>query len=439
MEQLITIPDIGNFKDVPIIEVLVKPGDTVSKDDSLITLESDKAAMEIPSPAAGTVKELRLQVGEKVSQGSPILVLTLAAAAETSAPAPASTATAPQASAPSSPAAAVPAVVLTAAESVPAAPSAVLAKPPEPVATESAGSLAHASPAIRRFARELGAEVEKIKGTGPKGRILKEDVQAYIKSRLQAPPASSMPGFNFPEVASVDFAQFGPIESQPLTRIQKLSGANLHRNWVSIPHVTYNEEADITDLEAFRVSLKAEAERQQLKLTLLPFLVKALANTLQAFPRFNASLSADGEALILKHYYHIGIAIDTPDGLVVPPIRDVDRKGIFDLAKELADIGERARSKKLRTQELQGGTFTISSLGGIGGTAFTPIINAPEVAILGVCRSQTKPVYRDGEFQPRLMLPLSMSFDHRVIDGAATARFCTHLAQNLADFRRVLL
>jgi len=297
---------------------------------------------------------------------------------------------------------------------------------------------AHASPAIRRFARELGANVDKIKGTGPKGRILKDDVQAHIKSRMQAPETGSF-GLNLPEAPAIDFTQFGPIETSPLSKIRRLTGANLHRNWVSIPHVTLNEDADITDLEAFRVSLKAEAEKQKLKVTLLPFLIKAVVAALKAYPRFNASLATNGEDLIFKKYYHIGVAIDTPEGLVVPPVRDADRKSVFELAKELADLSERARARKLRTPELQGGTFTISSLGGIGGTGFNPIINAPEVSILGVCKSQTKPVWKDGQFVPRLILPLSLSFDHRVIDGADAARFCAYLAQVLGDMRRVLL
>ena len=429
MEKTITVPDIGNFKDVAIIEVLVRPGDTIKTEESLITLESDKAAMEIPSPHAGTIKTVHVKVGDKVSQGSPILVLDMAeagAVAPEAKPEPA----APQAEAPQ---ATTPAVA-------PAQPAPTPPRPAPAILEEAAGQRKpHASPAVRRFARELGADVAKIEGSGPKGRVLKEDVQGWIKSRLLAPPQPATLGFALPEQPEVDYAQFGPVESRPLSRINKLSAANLHRNWVTIPHVTLQEEADITELEAFRVSLKGEADRQNLKLTLLPFLIKAVVSALKTYPKFNASLAASGEELILKRYYHVGVAIDTPDGLVVPPVRDADRKGIYDVARELADLGERARGKRLRTSELQGGTFTISSLGGIGSTGFTPIINAPEVAILGVSRSQARAVYRDGQFVPRLMLPLSLSFDHRVIDGAEAARFCVYLAQVLGDFRRVML
>ncbi|HUL11864.1 MAG TPA: dihydrolipoyllysine-residue acetyltransferase [Methylococcaceae bacterium] len=429
MEKTITVPDIGNFKDVAIIEVLVRPGDTIKTEESLITLESDKAAMEIPSPHAGTIKTVHVKVGDKVSQGSPILVLDMAEAG----------AVAPEAKPePAAPQAEAPRAITPAA-----APAQTVPPPPQPAPAlleEAPGERKpHASPAVRRFARELGADVAKIKGSGPKGRVLKEDVQGWIKSRLLAPPQPATLGFALPEQPEVDYAQFGPVESRPLSRINKLSAANLHRNWVTIPHVTLQEEADITELEAFRVSLKGEADRQNLKLTLLPFLIKAVVSALKTYPKFNASLAASGEELILKRYYHVGVAIDTPDGLVVPPVRDADRKGIYDVARELADLGERARGKRLRTSELQGGTFTISSLGGIGSTGFTPIINAPEVAILGVSRSQARAVYRDGQFVPRLMLPLSLSFDHRVIDGAEAARFCVYLAQVLGDFRRVML
>ena len=424
-EDTVTVPDIGNNKDVSVIEVLVKVGDIIKPEDSIITLESDKAAMEIPSPKGGEVKQVLIKVGDKVSRGSPVLVLAGATGGSAPVPVQAKPATAPVAA----PAIASPAPQPT--RSAPAAQPAVEDYGP-------ATGKAHASPAIRRFARELGANVDKIKGTGPKGRILKDDVQTYIKSRMQAPETGSF-GLNLIEAPEIDFAQFGPIETNPLSKIRKLTGANLHRNWVSIPHVTLNEDADITDLEAFRVSLKAEAEKQKLKVTLLPFLIKAVVAALKAYPRFNSSLASNGEDLIFKQYYHIGVAIDTPEGLVVPPIRDADTKSIFQLAKELAEISERARARKLRAPELQGGTFTISSLGGIGGTGFNPIINAPEVAILGVCKSQTKPVWQNSQFVPRLILPLSLSFDHRVIDGADAARFCAHLAQTLGDMRRVLL
>ncbi len=418
----ITVPDIGNNKDVSIIEVLVKVGDIIGKEDSIITLESDKAAMEIPSPRGGEVKQVLVKVGDKVSRGSPVLVLAgaedgpaLAMAQPTPAPVPAT------------------AQIAT--------PSATRATPTLVAIDDygpSTGNKPHASPAVRRFARELGANVEKIKGTGPKGRILKDDVQAYIKSRLQAPETGSL-GLNLIDAPEIDFSQFGPIESSPLSKIRKLTGANLHRNWVSIPHVTVNEDADITDLEAFRVALKSEAEKQKIKLTLMPFLIKAVVSALKAYPRFNSSLAPNGDDLIFKQYYHIGVAIDTPEGLVVPPVRDADRKSIYELAKEVAEFSDRARARKLRAPELQGGTFTISSLGGIGGTGFSPIINAPEVAILGICKAQTKPVWKDGQFVPRLLLPLSLSFDHRVIDGADAARFNAYLAQVLGDMRRVLL
>ncbi len=423
-QETITVPDIGNNKDVSVIEVLVKEGDTISPEASLITLESDKAAMEIPSPKGGKVVKLLIKVGDKVSRGSPILQLESAAGGI----------------APVSKSPAQAASPLTAPVSTPPTPAKQLQTLAMP-AIEDYGPTtgkAHASPAVRRFARELGANVDKIKGTGPKGRILKDDVQAYIKSRMQAPETGSF-GLNLIEAPEIDFAQFGPIESKPLSKIRKLTGANLHRNWVTIPHVTLNEDADITDLEAFRVSLKAEAEKQKIKVTLLPFLIKAVVAALKAYPRFNSSLASNGEDLIFKQYYHVGVAIDTPEGLVVPPVRDADRKSVFELAKELAELSERARARKLRTPELQGGTFTISSLGGIGGTGFNPIINAPEVAILGVCKSQIRPVWKEGQFVPRLILPVSLSFDHRVIDGADAARFCAYLAQVLGDMRRVLL
>jgi len=428
-EKIVTVPDIGSYRDVEIIEVLVQPGDAVKAEESLITLESDKAAMEIPCPFSGTVKSLAVKVGDKVSQDSPILTLVIEEAAAVSAAAPAPEA--PAAAAVSQPAQEVPP---SAPEVKPAPP----VPPPEPAAEETVGGKPHASPSVRRFARELGADIARITGTGPKGRIVKEDVQNYIKARLQAPERSGI-GLALPEAPEIDFAQFGPIEHRPLSRINKLSAANLHRNWVTIPHVTLHEEADISELEAFRVSLKAEAEKKNTRVTLLPFLIKGVVAALKAFPAFNASLAANGEELILKQYYHIGVAIDTPEGLVVPVIRDADRKGVIELAQELADLGVRAREKKLRTPELQGGTFTISSLGGIGSTAFTPIINAPEVAILGVSKSKTQPQHQNGQWVPRLMLPLSLSFDHRVIDGAQAARFAAYLAQVLGDMRRVLL
>jgi len=434
----VLVPDIGDFKDVAVIEVLVKPGDAIQPEQSLITVESDKATMEIPSPVAGVVKELRVKSGDKVSQGSSILLLEAADGAPAAKPEPAPV---PQPATPGAPAP---------ARTPPPAPVAAPAKPssrPEPVPyepTPAPGVTPHASPSVRKFGRELGVDLAKVKGSGPKGRITQEDVQAFVKGVMkgaQAAPPVARGGFGFdlPEWPQVDFAKFGPVETKPLSRIRKLSGGFLHRNWVSIPHVTQHDEADITELEAFRKENAQVAEKDGFKLTMLAFLVKASVNALRQFPDFNASLDKTGENLIVKKYYHIGVAVDTPDGLVVPVIRDADRKGVFDLARELAEISKFAREKKLKPDGMRGGTFSISSLGGIGGTAFTPIINAPEVAILGVARSQMRPVYKDGAFVPRLMLPLSLAYDHRVIDGAAGARFTTYLASVLSDIRRTLL
>ena len=418
----VLVPDIGNFKDVSIIEVSVKPGDTVSAEQALISLETDKATIDVPAPFAGVVKEVKGKVGDNVSEGA--LIVTIEAS-EDSAPA-AVAAPAPQAAAPVAPAAAKPAPVPTPA----AAPAA---------ATSPATGGAHASPSIRRFARELGVNLPQVKGSGEKGRVTKDDVQNFVKQTLASGTGSGggMPGLlPWPDV---DFAKYGPIEAKPLSRIKKISGANLHRNWVMIPHVTQFEEADISEMEAFRKELGAEYAKQDIKITPLAFMLKACAITLRHFPDFNASLDAGGENLILKKYIHIGVAVDTPEGLMVPVIRDVDQKGIVQLAKELGEVSARAREKKISAAEMQGGCFTISSLGGIGGTAFTPIINAPEVAILGVSRSSMKPVWKDGKFVPRLMLPLSLSYDHRVIDGAAGARFTTYLAHVLSDMRRLAL
>jgi len=436
-EKIIEVPDIGGYKDVEIIEILVAAGDSIKAEDSLITLESDKAAMEIPSPYAGKVVALTVKLGDKVSQGSAILTLALE---EASAPA-----AQPEAAKP--PVAPAPQSVTAETPKAPAeiAPrtEAVVAPAPlqESGLSGSGGKIPHASPAVRAFARELGADVTLISGSGPKGRIIKQDVQSYIKSRLQSPePQGGLSlGFIFPALPDIDFSRFGPVKTQALSNIKKLSGANLHRNWVGIPHVTHNEEADITELEAFRRAIKNEGEKQGVNVTLLPLLIKALIVTLKAYPSFNSSLSNNGTELTLKDYFHIGVAVDTPDGLVVPVLRDADQKGVFELASTLADFGQRARARKLKTTEMQGGTFTISSLGGIGGVGFTPIINAPEVAILGVCRAQTRPVWQDGAWAPRLMLPLSLSYDHRVIDGAEAARFCALLARTLGDIRRVLL
>ena len=443
----VRVPDIGDFKEVSVIEVLVKPGEAVAKEQSLVTLESDKATMEIPSPADGLVKELKLRVGDKVSQGSAILSLEAGTAKPEAKPAAAKADAqrAPQAAAAKS-------------ESAPlrAAPQGLPpALPPlgRPVPREPREELLakpHASPSIRKFARELGVDLARVQGSGPKGRILQEDVQAFVKGVVAggaaprsagAAPARARAGmpFDVPAWPEVDFAKFGPIEAKPLSRIQKLAGPALHRNWISIPHVTQFDEADITDLEAFRKSHAAETEKRGFKLTLLAFLIKACVTALKQYPHFNSSLDRSGENLIVKKYYHIGVAVETPEGLVVPVIRDADRKGVFDLAKELADISALARDRRLKPGDMQGGTFSISSLGGIGGTAFTPIINAPEVAILGVSRSGLRPVWNGKEFAPRLMLPLSLSYDHRVIDGAAAARFTGELSAVLSDIRRSLL
>jgi pyruvate dehydrogenase E2 component (dihydrolipoamide acetyltransferase) len=417
----VPVPDIGDFKDVEVIEVLVKPGDAVAKEQSLITLESDKATMEIPSPSAGVVKELKLKVGDKVSKGSPILVL---AASAGGAPAPAP---APKKS---------------------VTPNAAPAPAPRPVPREpqeQTGAKPHASPSVRKFARELGVDLSQVPGSGPKGRILHGDIQGFVKSALSAgvpAPAMTKGGalpFSLPSWPEVDFAKFGPVETKPLSRIQKLSGPYLHRNWISMPHVTQFDEADITELEAFRKAQTAETEKKGFKLTMLAFLMKASVTALREFPVFNASLDRSGEAIVIKKYFHIGVAVDTPGGLVVPVVRDVDRKGVYELAHELADISKLARDGKLKPGDLQGGTFSISSLGGIGGTAFTPIINAPEVALLGVSRSALRPVWNGREFAPRLILPLSLSYDHRVIDGATAARFSSFLASVLSDIRKLIL
>ena len=432
----ISVPDIGDFKDVDVIEVLVKPGDAVQAEQSLITVESDKATMEIPSPAAGVVKEMRVKQGDKVSKGTPILVLDADGAPVSPAP--------KKAQEPAAAPAPTPAPARTAAP----APVVPIGRPapPLPEVTRSTDAVPHASPSVRKFARELGVDLVRVKGTGPKGRITQVDVQEFVKGVMKGapPPAAAAAArgglsLELPEWPQVDFAKFGPVETKSLTRIRKLSGAFLHRNWVSIPHVTQHDEADITELEAFRKENAQVAEKGGFKLTMLAFLVKAAVNALKEFPEFNASLDKTGDNLIIKKYYHIGVAVDTPDGLLVPVIKDADRKGVFDLAKELAEVSKAAREKKLKPDAMRGGTFSISSLGGIGGTAFTPIINAPEVAILGVARSQTRPVFKEGAFVPRLMLPLSLAYDHRVIDGAAGARFTTYLASVLSDIRRTLL
>jgi len=463
MSQLleVKVPDIGDFKDVPVIEVAVKPGDTVKAEDTLIVLESDKATMDVPSPAAGTVKEVKVKIGDKVAQGSLILLLEAAAGAADAPPAaqpPQPAAAAADVAAPPAPATTEPSVppptgaiaevpparpgTGSSEEPVSPVPSAPRPTPAEIAAEMAGGHKAHASPSVRRFARELGVDVSLVTGTGPKGRIQKEDVQAHVKSELTrpraAPPAgAAVGGLELLPWPQVDFAKFGPVEAKPLARIKKLSGANLARNWVMIPHVTQHDEADITDLEAFRVQLNRENEKSGVKLTMLAFLIKACVAALRRFPEFASSL--DGDNLVFKRYYHIGFAADTPNGLVVPVLRDCDTKGVLQIAQETSALAAKAREGKLSPTEMQGGTFSISSLGGIGGTAFTPIINAPEVAILGVSKSQIRPQWDGKQFQPRLMLPMSLSYDHRVIDGAAAARFTAFLAQLLADMRRTML
>ncbi|HXX85784.1 MAG TPA: dihydrolipoyllysine-residue acetyltransferase [Casimicrobiaceae bacterium] len=430
----VKVPDIGDFKDVPIIEVFVKPGDAVKADDPLITLESDKATMDVPSPAAGTIRELKVKLGDKVSEGSVILMLEAAASA----------AAAPAAAAPPKPAAAAPvsAPALLSERAPAAAPTARAEAPATPVASESFKK-AHASPSVRTFARELGVDLAKVRGTGPKDRILQEDVQKYVKEALSGAlpggPAQAAGGVGLSLLPwpQIDFAKFGPVESKPLSRIKRISGANLARNWVMIPHVTNCEDADITELEAFRVQLNKENEKTGIKVTMLAFLIKACVAALKKFPEFNASL--DGENLVYKGYFHIGFAADTPNGLVVPVLKNADQKGVLAIAREMGELSAKAREGKLGPTDMQGGCFSISSLGGIGGTYFTPIINAPEVAILGVCRSSTRPVWNGKEFAPRLILPLSLSYDHRVVDGAAAARFNSHLVALLGDMRRVML
>ena len=447
MSQLleIKVPDIGDYQDVPVIEVHIKPGDRVEKEQSLITLESDKATMDVPSSHAGIVKEVKVKVGDSISEGGLVLLLEpsdASASAASSAPVPPTPA--PQAA---------PAAPVQKTVTPPAAPMptpAVVSAPtssPAPARAEPASSIdgaSHASPSVRKFARELGVTIAQVKGTGPKGRISQEDVQAFVKSVMSGASAptnqnsgGSLGGLNLLPWPKVDFSKFGETERQPLSRIKKLSAANLARNWVMIPAVTYHEDADITDLEAFRVQTNKENEKQGSKITMLAFLIKASVAALKKYPEFNASL--DGDDLVLKKYFHIAFAADTPNGLVVPVIRNADQKGIFEIAKETAELAALAREGKLKPEQMQGASFTISSLGGIGGTYFAPIINAPEVAILGVSKAAMKPVWDGKEFVPRLICPLSLTADHRVIDGALATRFNVYISQLLADFRRAVL
>ena len=436
----VRVPDIGDFKDVAVIELLVKPGDTVKLEQSLFTVESDKASMEIPSPAAGVIKELKVKIGDTVNIGDLVAVLEGSAGNAPAAVAPA----APAASAAPVPAAAV------AAAAPPATAIASASVPAHQPGTPAAG-LPHASPSVRKFARELGVPLDEVRGTGPKGRITQDDIQGFTKAVMggatqtkaqaaKAPAASSGgsgEGLNLLPWPKVDFAKFGPVERKDLSRIKKISGANLHRNWVVIPHVTNHDDADITDLEAFRVQFNQENEKSGVKVTMLAFMIKAAVAALKKFPEFNASL--DGDQLVLKNYFHIGFAADTPNGLMVPVIRDADKKGIVQISQEMGDLAKKARDGKLGPADMTGGCFSISSLGGIGGRYFTPIINAPEVAIMGVCKSSTEPKWDGTQFAPRLMLPLSLSWDHRVIDGASAARFNVYFASLLADFRRIVM
>jgi pyruvate dehydrogenase E2 component (dihydrolipoamide acetyltransferase) len=443
----VRVPAIGGFKDVGVIDVLVKVGSVVKVDDSLVTLESDKATMDVPSPAAGTVRALLVKLGDRVSEGSPVVSLEVAdAPAARPEATPAARPEATPAARPEATPAARPEA--TPAASTTAAPLAA-APPPGPPDAEPAGSaggrpLAHASPSVRKLARELGVDLARVTGSGPKGRVLQEDVQGFVKQvmRGEAPGASAANvaggwALDLLPWPKVDFARFGPIETRALSRIRKISAANLARNWVMIPHVTQHDEADVTDLEAFRVRLNEENGKDGPKVTMLAFVVKACVAALRRFPEFNASL--DGDSLVLKRYYGIGFAADTPNGLVVPVVREADRKGVLEVARDLAELAARAREGKLSAADMQGGTFSISSLGGIGGTAFTPIIQAPEVAILGVSRASMRPVWDGSAFRPRLVLPLSLSYDHRVVDGAAAARFTARLVELLGDLRRAML
>jgi pyruvate dehydrogenase E2 component (dihydrolipoamide acetyltransferase) len=452
----IRVPDIGDFKDVPVIEIHVKPGDTVAAEDPLVTLESDKATMDVPSSAAGVVKEVTVKLGDKISEGSVVVVLeaktptaATPAARTATAPAPIST---PATSPAPAPAVAAPAISGASSDLRPTEAEPTTAPPPIAMPTPAQmlvaadGAKAHASPSVRVFARELGVDVAKVSGTGPKGRITRADVQAFVKGVMSGtggvPPrltsgTAQLAGLDLLPWPRVDFAKFGPIEVRPLSRIRKISGPNLARNWVMIPAVTYHEDADITDLEALRIQLNKENDKAGIKVTMLAFIIRAMVAALKKYPDLNSSL--DGESQVFKNYWHIGFAADTPNGLMVPVLKDADRKGIFEIAQETSDLAGKAREGKLGPADMQGATFTISSVGGIGGTAFSPIVNAPEVAILGVSKASMKPVWDGKQFEPRLMLPLSLSADHRVIDGALATRFNAHVAQLLGDFRRAML
>ena len=455
----IKVPDIGDFSDIPVIELLVAEGDRVDAEDGLITLESDKATMEVPSPSAGVIRELKVKIDDTVSEGDVVAILEVEAAEDGAGAAEVAEPPAPETPAdeagesagsvaePPSEAGQDTAPEEDTGSGQQARQAVAGDERPSAAAAVDPSKAPYASPVVRRYARELGVDLHRVEGSGSKGRITRDDVTAFVKQAMSAPESASVAArggiggleLDFPELQVPDFTRFGEVERQALTRIQKISAGHLHRNWVGIPHVTQHDEADITDMEAFRQANVEDAQAQGFKLTPLVFLIKAMVASLKKFPRFNASLDGDGETLIVKKYYNVGVAVDTPDGLVVPVIRDCDRKGIMELAAELAEVSARAREQKLKPADIQGGCISISSLGGIGGTAFTPIINAPEVAILGVSRSRMKPVWDGEQFQPRLMLPLSLSYDHRVIDGAAAARFVRFLGTRLEDLRRLTL
>jgi pyruvate dehydrogenase E2 component (dihydrolipoamide acetyltransferase) len=432
------VPDIGDFTDIPVIEILVKVGDTVKKEDSLVSLESDKATMEVPATHGGVIKELKVKLGDKVSMGAVVAVIEEAAgAAPSPPPSPAQAAALSQPQTPVSTGSSK-ALPSNAAPILPPQPAASAAPKSEP---GNVPATVHASPSIRKLAREFGVDLSKVKGSGNKGRISELDVKSFVKTELAKPTAAGGAGgaFALPQMPFVDFTKFGEIETRALSRIKKLSGANLHRNWVSIPHVTQHDEADITEAEAFRVATNEDLAKSGVKVTMLAFLIKAIVAGLKKYPEFNASLEPSGENLVLKKYFNVGFAADTPNGLVVPVIKDADKKSITEIARESSELAAKAREGKLSPTEMQGGCFSISSLGGIGGTFFTPIINAPEVAILGVSKSKMQPVWNGKEFAPRLILPMSLSYDHRVIDGAAAARFSTYIASLMSDIRKLVL
>jgi pyruvate dehydrogenase E2 component (dihydrolipoamide acetyltransferase) len=452
----VRVPDLGDFHDVPVIEVLVKAGDTVAEEASLLTLESDKAAMDLPSPMAGKIVEIKVAKGSKVNPGDVVALIEPASEAKPANAKPGAGEGAAggvggraPAAARSEPQAVVREDEVSASEHTGGKPAGdrtrgdlAVASPPQPPSSPTApitGATAYASPAIRRFARELGVDLAKVQGSGRGGRIQREDVQNFVKLSLSHAQHGGGARFALPEALAIDFSKFGDIETRPMSRIKKLTATHLHRAWLTVPHVTQFDEADITDLEAFRQAHVEAAKRRGFKLSPLPFILKACAVTLREYPQFAASLAPSGEELIVKKYCHIGVAVDTPEGLVVPVLRNVERKSLMELASELHDVSQRARDRRLKPEDLQGGVFSVSSLGGIGGTHFTPIVNSPEVAILGVARAETRPVWRDGIFAPRLLLPLALSYDHRVIDGAEGARFITHLARVLADIRALAL